>query len=235
MFLSKKNKKKAEVSPEGSVWSIPFFLATIGNFVLSFLVYALLIVSHSRTELFRESQIAFFSGLVLTLPLVLTTKMRKFRTIIHEFKHAFVVILTGNKLKKIVANHDDGYVEYEMYKHTLHFAPIISLAPYFFPLFSAPALFCSLFIESNSLVISCLILGICLASDICFGIGEVDPNQSDFRSMFGGYWLSKLYIVGFYLFWPALVYYWVKVGSSNMLDGVYNLARLLLDYYSAHT
>lgn len=233
MFFSRKNKKKKpETSPDGSVWSFPFFLASVGNYALCFLVYALFITSSVRVELYKESQIAFFAGFFLMAPLVLTTQMRKIRTIVHEFKHAFVVILTGNKLKKIVANRDDGYVEYQMYKHTLHFAPIISLAPYFFPLFSAPVLFCVMLIEHTSLVIASLVLGAALSADICLGIGEIDPSQQDFRSMFGGYWLSKFYIVGFYLFWPALVYLWVRVGSANLLDGIVELAHIILHVYS---
>ena len=60
MFFSRKNKKKKpETSPDGSVWSFPFFLASVGNYALCFLVYALFITSSVRVELYKESQIAF--------------------------------------------------------------------------------------------------------------------------------------------------------------------------------
>ena len=139
-------------------------------------------------------------------------------------KHAVVVILTGNKLNKIVANADDGFVEYQMYESRLHFAPIISLAPYFFPFFSLPIFVGALLVEHQSLVLASLILGAGLASDICLGVGEIHPSQSDFKSIFGGFWLSKLYLVGFYLFWPTFLFLWVNSGSKSILSGFEKLA-----------
>ncbi len=154
--------------------------------------------------------------------------MSKIRTIIHEMKHAIVVILTGNKLNKIVANSEDGFVEYQMYENRLHFAPIISLAPYFLPFFSFPILIGAMLVEDQSLVLAALFLGGGLAGDICLGVGEVSPAQSDFKSILGGFWLSKFYLVGFYLFWPTFVFLWVNAGTGSILEGIETLSVVFM-------
>jgi Peptidase M50B-like len=213
----KKDKDKPEVSKAGSLWSVAFFLATIGNFLMFSIAAACLIIIPLRESLSKESLLSFLTGFIFMFLVLVTTKMRKFRTVIHEMKHAILVILTGNKLNKIVANKDDGFVEYQMYEDRLHFAPIISLAPYFFPFFSLPVLISAALVEGQSLVLACLFLGMSLSADICLGIGEIHPSQSDFKSIFGGFWLSKFYLVGFYLFWPTIVYLWVRVGNSGLL------------------
>lgn len=188
----------------------------------------LVLLSPARANLQKEVYLSFGSGFVLTILMIVSSEMRKVRTIIHEMKHAMVVILTGNKLGKIVANRDDGYVEYQLYKDKLHFAPIISLAPYFFPLFSLPSFIVSILMEYTSVVSSSLILGIALALDVGFGVGEIDPRQSDFKSMLGGYWLSKFYLIGFYLFWLALIFLWIRAGFVGIRKGMEVFGDLIL-------
>lgn len=228
-MAKKKSKRKdqPEVSKAGSLWSVAFLLATLGNFFLFSVTVMLFITSPLRSDFHRESSISFFSGFLFVFIILITTKMRKIRTIVHEMKHAVVVLLTGNKLNKIIANKDDGFVEYQMYEDRLHFAPIISLAPYFFPFFSLPILIASILVEGKSLVIAALILGMSLSADICMGIAEIHPEQSDFKSILGGFWLSKLYLVGFYLFWPLFVFLWVRTGNLGLLIGFNTLSELI--------
>ena len=223
-----KEKKGKKVKQPKAQWSFSFLLATIGNFFLFSLVFILFVLSPIREILHRESLIAFSSGFFLMALVIITTKMSKLRVIIHEMKHAVVVILTGNKLGKIVANQEDGFVEYQMYENRLHFGPIISLAPYFFPLFSLPMMFVALIFEGRSLVVASLFLGICLSLDVCLGIAEVHPSQSDFRTLVGGFFLSKLYLVGFYLFWPFFIVLWVYSGTAGLHQGLETFGFMIL-------
>lgn len=142
-------------------------------------------------------------------------------------KHAVVVLLTGNKLKKIVAESGEGYVEYQMYKEHVHFAPLIALAPYFFPILSFPGFICVALYDANYPVQGSLALGFLLGADICFGIGEIHPHQSDFKQVVGGALFSRLYLMGFYILWPCLITLWVKSG----LDGINKGAILILEHF----
>lgn len=219
IILNKKNLKKAEKDPK-AIFSLGFILATIGNIFLCFPIVILLLASPLREVLGKECLIAYSASLFSAVVIVTSTKMEKFRTIIHEIKHAVVVKLTGNKLKKIVAESGEGYVEYQMYKDQVHFAPLIALAPYFFPLLSLPGFICVALYDTSYPVQGALALGFLLGADICFGIGEIHPHQTDFKQVVGGAFFSKLYLVGFYILWPSLITLWVKSGITGIQHGI---------------
>ncbi len=216
--MFKKTKKKEK--KHKAVFSFGFILATIGNIVLSIPIVLLLLVSPLRETLGKECLIAYFAGAFSASTIITSSSIQKFRTIIHEVKHAVVVMLTGNKLNKIVAGHGEGYVEYQMYKSQVHFAPLIALAPYFFPLLSLPGFVCIALYDTSYPVQGAMVLGFLLASDICFGIGEIHPHQTDFKTIVGGAFFGKIYLVGFYILWPCLMTLWVKSGVDGTQKGV---------------
>jgi hypothetical protein len=222
------NRNKKDEQDFGSVWSLGFFLATIANIMLCPVVILLILVSPQRTFLYDEAIMAYGFGLISATLIVGSSKIHKLRTIIHEIKHAVMVLLTGNKLKSIVANKHDGYVEYKMYTNRLHFAPLIKLAPYFFPLFSLPMFGVAILFDSYYLVLCSLLLGAALAADTAFGVEEIHPFQTDFKKLLGGFFLSKIYIVGFYLLWFSCVTLWVRSGPDGIWRGFSFLGELIL-------
>ena len=215
-----KNSKKKE-KEQKAIFSFGFILATIGNIIICIPIVLLLLVAPIREHLGKECLIAYLAGSFSGIIIITSSKILKLRTIIHEIKHAVVVILTGNKLKKIVAESGEGYVEYEMYKTQVHFAPLIAIAPYFFPLLSLPGFICVALYDTSYPVQGSLILGFLLWSDICFGIGEIHPHQSDFKQVMGGMFFSKLYLIGFYILWPCLITLWVKSGIVGIQKGIF--------------
>lgn len=221
----KKNKKKEEF---GTVWSFGFVFATVSNFFLAAFFLLLILVSPSRGLFHEETFMAYGFGLLTSILIVASSRIRKLRTIIHEIKHAVMILMTGNKVNNIVAKKDEGYVEYQMYENKMHFAPLIKLAPYFLPLFSFPMLGVAVLFDPWFSVFCSLLLGGALGADIAFGIEEIHPFQTDFKKLLGGFFISKLYLVGFYLFWPLLVTLWVKCGSHGILSGFSILGQLLI-------
>ena len=224
-----KNTKKKE-KEQKAIFSLGFFLATIGNIVICIPIVLLLLVAPLREHLGKECLIAYFAGSFSAVIIVTSSKMQKFRTIMHEIKHAMVVLLTGNKLKKIVAESGEGFVEYQMYKSQVLFAPLIALAPYFFPLLSLPGFVCVALYDTSFPVQGALALGFLLASDICFGIGEIHPHQTDFKQVVGGAFFSKLYLVGFYILWPCLMTLWVKSGIDGIQKGMFFILLFIADH-----
>lgn len=219
--MNKKNKSKNKENKEPkAIFSLGFILATFGNIFLCFPIVLLLLISPTRAHFGKECLIAFFASAFSATIIITSSKIPKFRTIIHEIKHAVVVILTGNKLNKIVAESGEGFVEYQMYNSTVHFAPLIALAPYFFPLLSLPCLICVALYDTSYPVQGSLALGFALACDICLGLGEIHPHQSDFKQVVGGAIFSKLYLVGFYILWPSLITLWVKSGITGIQHGI---------------
>ncbi len=221
---TKKNKKEQK-----AVFSVGFILATFGNIVICIPIVLLLLVSPLREHLGKECLIAYFAGTFSSVVMVTSSKLPKFRTILHEIKHAMVVLLTGNKLNKIVAGAGEGHVEYQMYKSQMHFAPLIALAPYFFPLLSLPGFICVALYDTSYPVQGAMILGFLLGSDICFGIGEIHPHQTDFKQVVGGAFFSKIYLVGFYILWPCLISLWVKSGIDGIQKGAFLVVNHMIE------
>ena len=90
-------------------------LAAAINLVL---VYTLLTEDLTRLALFA-------SGFIAASTIVSTMKLHKFRTFVHELKHAIVVIFTGNKVREFHVEKHTGHVSYELLMSKAHFAPLI--------------------------------------------------------------------------------------------------------------
>jgi hypothetical protein len=221
-------KNKSQEQQFGTVWSLGFLLATLGNILLCPFVLLMILISPVREQLYDESIMAYGFGIIASVLIVASSKIYKLRTIIHEVKHAVMILLTGNKLKSIVAEKHTGHVEYKMYKNRVHFAPLIKLAPYFFPLFSLPMLAIAILFDSYYAVFCSLLLGASLGADTAFGIEEIHPFQTDFKKLLGGFFISKLYLVGFYMFWSLSLTLWVRSGPGGIYKGLTFFGDLIL-------
>lgn len=208
-------------------FSIAFLLATIGNFIIAgvFLFSLLTLFGHYHLE--KEIWTVFLTGFFGGLTIIGTTAMPKFRTFIHELKHALMVMGTGNRVKDFHFDTHTGHVQYQMASDKVHFAPIIMLSPYFFPLFSAPTLVLCLILGDYKKLIFCLILGFALASDIQTGFGELHPNQTDIKNIWGGFFSSALYLAGFHLSWVSICCMWVLAGANGFLYVGYVMMELV--------
>ncbi len=230
--MRRRAKNKNQEQQFGTVWSFGFFIATLGNVLLCPFLLLLLLVSPVREFFYYESVMAYGFGIIASVLIVASSKIHKLRTIIHEVKHAIMILMTGNKLQSIVAEKHEGYVEYKMYQDKMHFAPLIKLAPYFFPLFSLPMFCIAMIFDSVNAVFCSLLLGISLGADAAFGIEEIHPFQTDFKKLLGGFFISKLYLVGFYLFWSLTLTLWVRSGFGGILQGFSFLGELLILRFS---
>ena len=226
--MRRRAKNKKQEQQFGTVWSLGFFVATLGNILLCPFVLLLILISPVRQNLYDESIMAYGFGIIASVLIVASSKIHKLRTIIHEIKHAVMILLTGNKLKSIVAEKHHGHVEYKMYKDRVHFAPLIKLAPYFFPLFSLPMFAIAIIFDSHYAVVCSLLLGASLGADAAFGIEEIHPFQTDFKKLLGGFFISKLYLVGFYLFWSLSLTLWVRSGPDGLYKGLSFLGDLII-------
>ena len=137
--------------------SIALITAVPTTFAISLSLIAFLLAS--KTPLANDRHLLFFLlGLVLALVIVAPQLRRglardfsllaKVDTLIHELKHAAVAVLLGGRLTDvcIYAEKRDGKVGHMLYKCTKkrrHIRVFVTLAPYYFPLFSLPT-FCAI-------------------------------------------------------------------------------------------
>lgn len=160
----------------------------------------------------------FGLGALLAFCLTISLKLPRLRVFIHEIKHAAIIILTGNKLTGFKVDKHTGHVSYSLHKDKLKFTPLISVAPYFLPLFSMPCLLLCLIFESNFRMLFAGLLGFSLFLDILLGFQEIHPHQTDITKMFGGILTVGLFIVTAQLMWSSLCLIWVSGGMDGYMS-----------------
>lgn len=231
----RKDKKAREAAlKEKNPFSLWFLFAIPSNFLLGCACIIALIGLQEFAVLRSQTLTCFGTGVLGSLIIIGTTKMHKLRTFIHELKHAFVVVFTGNKVKDFHFDTHTGHVSFTMCSTKVHFAPLITLAPYFFPMFSLPLLIICILCDQLYIYPLSFALGFALAADISMGFTELHPHQSDLHRVPGGFIFALLYLSGFHLLWTAFVLIWVFAGRNGyvytgylMLEFVELLAQRL--------
>lgn len=207
-------KRKKKEKPIPRIYSLPLLCAIPCTFVVGWgCLYSLYLMMHQfRLPLnLWASAIAGFSGASL---LLIRLELGRTKTLIHELKHACMVILTGNVLKGISVSKHSGEVKYEIYENSLHSASLIALAPYFMPLLSLPTLIAALLLESGESSLWALALGATLGIDLTTAFSEMRPEQTDFKKILGGFLASGCYLAGFHFMWVSVVAIWFMGGQA---------------------
>ena len=225
---SKKRNRKSRKKPKKHKrhFSLAFLIAIPGNFVLACLCLIAFISLFQYTLIDEKTWAVFATGVIGALAIVGGAKMSRFRVFIHELKHALVVILTGNSLKNFVVGKETGHVNFEMYEDKVHFAPIIALAPYFFPLFSLPVLILCIFLENSHNLILSFFLGASFATDLSMAYTDLHPHQSDLQKIPGGVFAGLLYLAGAHFLWLMITLLWVTAGRDSYIYMGYVVAEI---------
>lgn len=209
----RRKRQKAESNP----FSIAFLIAIPGNFALA--CFGLISFTHLASQLPSNSLIwaLFLSGLFTSATVVGTAKITRLRVLVHELKHAIMVIFTGNSLRNFVVKDATGHVEYELYRDKVHFAPIICLAPYFLPLFSFPVFIACLFLEGTNNSALAFALGVSLAADMSMAYTDLHPHQTDLQKVPGGTWFALMYLASAHFLWLMICGLWLLAGRKAFI------------------
>jgi len=170
----------------------------------------------------------FLYGLIAAGTVFLSTSFERLKTLIHEVKHAVVVLLTGNVLRSMYVGSGTGYVTFQLFKRKKRYAPFILLAPYFFPLLSLPLFIVILILGSEpNIDILKLLLGLALGTDLTTAYLELHPHQTDLRRVLGGRFISYLFLLAINVLWFLLVSLWVVGGFDAIaLSSLHGVATL---------
>ncbi len=213
--------------------SLAFFLAIPTELVVSGLsVYTLVKILQTKTTLSPEVLIITASSFIGTIGIITSTRMPWLRTFIHELKHVAMIRLTGNEFTDFHVDRktgETGYVSFKIYEDKTHFGPFISLAPYFFPLFSLPTLIAAIVFEPYSPYLFAFLLGTTLALDLLMGLHDLHPQQTDIQQILGGRFPAYLFAGSFHLMWFLLCAIWA-VGTR---EGYLEFGRVVADFVTA--
>lgn len=238
MFSRNRKKEAAEKKKllSQKVGSIAFYVAIPCSFILATTFCYSLVKVVMNVTLSRETLTLFgcsFLGAVIVFG---TSKIPRLRTFLHESKHAVLVILTGNKLKEFKAAKDTGHVSYDLYTDRIHLGPFITLAPYFFPLFSLPLFFIAIIAGNWYSELFIVLLSFSLGLDLTTALQELHPHQSDLQRIFGGKWIAYLFIGGANLAWSLICLLWILGGWQGLLlagSTLLNLGQTIAQLFRA--
>jgi hypothetical protein len=206
--------KKQKVKKIEKVFSIAFWMAIPCNFILGAFCFLTFLSLFDKYLFNKEIWALFAFGLLGSISVIGGAELPRLRVFIHESKHAVLVLFFGSSLKGFHSGRDEGYVTYEVEENRRHYVPLITLAPYCLPLFSFPMLLLCLVFGSDYHESCTLLLGLTLGADLSFSYSEINPLQSDFRAVVGGFFMSSLYIGGVFFLWVSVCLLWV-VGGGN--------------------
>ena len=166
-----------------------------------------------------ESWLVFIGGTAVSLLIWSQLQLIKIRTLIHEFKHAMAVMFTGGKVDRIAVDDDgSGQIEYTYYEDAAHYAPIIALAPYCFPLLSFPAFLAALVSPADFKLYYAFGLGLAFAADLSTGIRDLGPHQTDIEDIVGRFYLAGLFLAAAHFAWFSILAIWIGGGRHGYVE-----------------
>src|SRR5579862_5493118 len=118
-------KKKQEPDTKSRFGSFAFYFSIPAALLISafLLTEAFLYMQFKAVE--RESLTLFLHAFLAGTIITAQFSAERFRTFVHEMKHAVVATLTGNKIKEIHVGRGEGHVTYEIKKANIHFEPFV--------------------------------------------------------------------------------------------------------------
>ncbi len=225
-FFKRKKYEQPEIDTSKKSGSLAFYIAIPLTIIVS-LSSLVTLVSLFKLGIWRPKPWLMFAyGFVFSCGIFGSSGLVTLKTLIHEVKHAIVVLLSGNKLTELKVYKDIGHVSYEMYQARIRFIPFIILAPYCFPLFSLPVLICAMFFEAQSANAFACLLGAALACDLVTAYQDLHPHQSDLQRIFGGTKPTYAFIYGANIMWILLCLIWLVGGTTAYVYAGYHLLRI---------
>lgn len=149
--------------------------------------------------------------------------------LIHEFKHALISNLVGNKWKGMKVKENSGHFEYAYSKSTAAYNAFISVAPYWLPVFTLPLLGISLALWYGNHQLIVFVVGIGYGADLICNTRDISPIQTDLTEINGGYGVALIYVLAINIVVFSLLIAWVFQGLFGLKYLLFGLWHFLLN------
>jgi hypothetical protein len=154
--------------------------------------------------------------------------------LVHEFKHALISGLVGNRFRGLKVKKDSGHFEYAYTRETAEYNAFISVAPYVIPLFTFPAVLLAIAFWRHSHELMVAVIGMGYGIDLVMNIRDVSPRQTDLTMIKGGYRVGVLYVAAMNLTILSILLAWVFQGAFGLrylLFGLWQMMLHVVAYY----
>ena len=204
-------------------------------FFFSYVCLIVLAVSNMRivVQILPEADIydltLLGSGLILGWWAAFTFFRGQISVLIHEYKHAILATIIGNKWKKIKLKGMSGVFHYTYTRDTKEFNAFISLAPYFLPVFTLTAVVFFAIMQSHDAAF--IVVGALHGAELYFNLRDASPIQTDLTGIRGGYWVALGYIFAANIVITSSVFIWLiggELGLELWLESIWNLGFYLI-------
>lgn len=202
---------------------IPFFLTLGCLLLLAFLNLQTLPLLWDSAA--ASNSIYGIAGLSIGLWVGYVFMHGRLNIFVHEFKHAVISGLAGNKATGLHIQRDSGLFTYQYSNANARYNALIALAPYSLPLFTVPAAILGWLFFSENHHEFAVAIGIGFGCDLYMNFREVHPRQTDITGITGGYKVGLLFIaamnivlLSYYLAWMFQGVFGLRVLMANLWD-----------------
>jgi hypothetical protein len=229
MFLKRTSKKDEQEPKPQVVGGFPFFLslAALVPTGVVFSVLALLQIRHADLRLLAAFSAAVVAGAFLAHLLI----RGHISVLLHEFKHAFISSLVGNKNKRMKIERDSGHLEYAYSKQTAHYNAFIALAPYIVPMWTFVMILMSAAVAWGNTFLTAILVGIGYGADLILNARDISPIQTDISLITGGYKVGLTYIMAWNLLTAAFVLAWAFQGAAGIGELFITVSKVIFNVF----
>jgi hypothetical protein len=190
-------------------------------FFASYLVLIFLSVANMHVLLTLSSDTPLDRVLLLSAGLILgwwvayTFFRGQLSVLLHEYKHAILALLVGNKWKRLRLKGMGGDFTYTYTKDTAEYNAFISVAPYFLPLLTFVGGLFFLTIYQRSLEGAVVLFATLHGAELYFNFKDATPIQTDLTDIRGGFLVGIGYVIVANLFITSTVIIGVLGGNNG--------------------
>lgn len=218
-----RHKINTKKKPEQTVGGIPFFISLCCLFLVSILNLSALPLLWDNTA--YANSVFAISGLTIGIWFGYVFLHGRANVFIHEFKHALISGLVGNKATGLNIQRDTGKFSYRYTPSDAKYNALISLAPYCVPLFTVPAIAVAILFFNETHAHMALVVGVGFGCDTLVNFREVSPIQTDLTQITGGYSIAVIFVILFNLTVATFIFAWffqetfgLRVLMANIWD-----------------
>lgn len=136
--------------------------------------------------------------------------------LIHEYKHALLALLVGNKWKKLKLKGMSGSFQYSYTQDTAEYNAFISLAPYFLPVITFIGLLLYPILHHANTEGALLFLAAIHGTELYLQLKDATPIQTDLTGIKGGYFVALGYIFAANACITSLLILWLVGGNDGL-------------------
>lgn len=220
-------RKPKDDIPKQEVTGGPFFfLSLVCLLILGTISFGILPILFSTSSMLHLA--LFGCGALCGVVIAYYFIRGHIHVFLHELKHSIISNFAGNRAKELKVKAESGHFQYQYSKQSERFNAFISLAPYWVPLFTVPALGLVYLFWRTHHPTMVTIVGLAYGIDFALNMRDLSPIQTDLTLIRGGYLVGMLYVLAMNLTISSFLLAWVMHGPAGIMSILAGLGQVFI-------